>query len=98
MTLTATIKSLTAAEFVVTVAAIDGHTRPGRIVLARQVAMALVRKHTGLSLPRIGQMFGNRDHTTVLHALVRVPERCGADPGLVERIERVELGLGRISA
>jgi chromosomal replication initiator protein len=50
---------------------IDDLTGPGKtkaLALSRQIAMYLCRELTDLSLPRIGQMFGNRDHTTVMHA------------------------------
>jgi hypothetical protein len=43
-------------------------TRKREIVTARQEAMSLARKHTCLSLVKIGEMIGNKDHATVLHA------------------------------
>ena len=44
------------------------------ISLARQIAMYLTRELTDLSLPRIGECFGGRDHTTVLHACDKISE------------------------
>jgi hypothetical protein len=47
------------------------------VARARQIAMWVMRSETALSLPAIGRMFGDRDHTTVLHACRRIEElRC----------------------
>lgn len=43
--------------------------RERRLARARQVAMVLIRDMTDLSLPQIGRVLGNRDHTTVMHAI-----------------------------
>src|SRR5260370_20644206 len=45
-----------------------GTSRSRVLVTARQIAMYLCRELTDLSLPKIGQQFGGRDHTTVMHA------------------------------
>jgi chromosomal replication initiator protein len=45
-----------------------GTSRTRMLVTARQIAMYLCRELTDLSLPKIGQHFGGRDHTTVMHA------------------------------
>ncbi len=62
------IMNLTADYFGVSIDDLRGHSRSRVLVNARQVAMYLCRELTDLSLPRIGQAFGGRDHTTVMHA------------------------------
>jgi chromosomal replication initiator protein len=51
---------------------LSGSSRAQAIALARQVAMYICREQTNLSLPKIGQLFGNRDHTTVMYACKKV--------------------------
>ena len=62
------IMAQTAAYFGVTMDDLCGSSRSRVLVTARQIAMYLCRELTDLSLPKIGQAFGNRDHTTVMHA------------------------------
>jgi len=62
------IMELTCDYFGVSIDDLRGHSRSRVLVNARQVAMYLCRELTDLSLPRIGQAFGGRDHTTVMHA------------------------------
>ncbi|MCG2797694.1 MAG: chromosomal replication initiator protein DnaA [Cellulomonas sp.] len=58
----------TAAYFTLTIDDLCGQSRSRVLVTARQIAMYLCRELTDLSLPKIGQAFGGRDHTTVMHA------------------------------
>jgi chromosomal replication initiator protein len=58
----------TAQYFGVTMDDLTGGSRSRVLVTARQIAMYLCRELTDLSLPKIGQAFGGRDHTTVMHA------------------------------
>lgn len=62
------IINVTAEYFKLSVDDLSGSSRSQAIALARQIAMYLCREHTNLSLPKIGQLFGNRDHTTVMYA------------------------------
>ncbi|MFC7485522.1 chromosomal replication initiator protein DnaA [Knoellia sp. CPCC 206453] len=64
----ATIMAQTAAYFGLTLEDLQGQSRSRVLVTARQIAMYLCRELTDLSLPKIGQQFGGRDHTTVMHA------------------------------
>ena len=64
----ATIMAQTAAYFGLTIEDLQGTSRSRVLVTARQIAMYLCRELTELSLPKIGQHFGGRDHTTVMHA------------------------------
>jgi len=53
-----------------------GRRRTARIAGARMLAMALVREATNLSLVEVGQVFGDRDHGTVIHAVKTIASRC----------------------
>ena len=70
----ATIMAQTAAYFSLTVDDLCGTSRSRVLVNARQIAMYLCRELTELSLPKIGQTFGGRDHTTVMHADRKIRE------------------------
>ena len=62
------IMAQTAQFFDVTIDDLCGSSRSRVLVNARQISMYLCRELTELSLPKIGQQFGGRDHTTVMHA------------------------------
>jgi chromosomal replication initiator protein len=63
-----TIMGQTASYFGLSIEDLCGTSRSRVLVTARQIAMYLCRELTDLSLPKIGQQFGGRDHTTVMHA------------------------------
>jgi len=70
----ADIISITATFYQLSVDDLYGSSRSQTIALSRQVAMYLCREMTSLSLPKIGQLFGNRDHTTVMYANKKISE------------------------
>jgi chromosomal replication initiator protein len=70
----ATIMAQTADYFGLSLEDLTGTSRSRVLVTARQIAMYLCREMTDLSLPKIGQAFGGRDHTTVMHANRKVRE------------------------
>ncbi|MBE3597098.1 MAG: chromosomal replication initiator protein DnaA [Hydrogenibacillus sp.] len=68
---------------------LKGKKRSKEIVLPRQVAMYLTREMTELSLPKIGQEFGGRDHTTVLHAHEKITEQARSDAALQKALKEI---------
>ena len=64
----AIIMAVTAEYFQISMDDLTGQSRRRDLVAPRQIAMYLCRELTDLSLPKIGQSFGGRDHTTVMHA------------------------------
>ncbi|GAA2721091.1 hypothetical protein CAE01nite_01940 [Cellulomonas aerilata] len=65
----------TASYFGLTIDDLCGSSRSRVLVTARQIAMYLCRELTDMSLPKIGQAFGGRDHTTVMHANRKIREQ-----------------------
>ena len=68
----AIIMAVTAEYFSISLDDLCGTSRSRVLVTARQIAMYLCRELTDLSLPKIGQNFGGKDHTTVMHAVKKV--------------------------
>ena len=63
--------------------------RTRNIAYPRQIAMYLSRKLTDMSLPKIGEEFGGRDHTTVIHAYEKISENLKTDEGLQSMINDI---------
>jgi chromosomal replication initiator protein len=80
------IMASTAEYFGVSLDDLKGHSRSRVLVNARQVAMYLCRELTDLSLPRIGQAFGGRDHTTVMHADRKIRQQMAERRSLYNQI------------
>jgi chromosomal replication initiator protein len=76
-------------DFGISLAELKTKKRNKTIVLPRQVAMYLSRELTDLSLPEIGQFFGGKDHTTVLHSYNKIKEGLADNPSLQEKVERI---------
>ena len=80
------IMAATSEYFGVSLEDLRGHSRSRVLVNARQVAMYLCRELTDLSLPRIGQAFGGRDHTTVMHADRKIRQQMAERRSLYNQI------------
>ena len=71
------ILNITASTFGFSVEDLCGHSRRRPLVIARQIGMYLFRDLTGYSYPAIAKEFGGRDHTTVMHAVVKISKLMG---------------------
>ena len=72
---------------------IRGQSRSRDIVNARQIAMYLIRRMTGLSLDVIGKEFDGRDHTTVLHSLRKTEKQMQTDPAFAELVKSITTNI-----
>ena len=84
-----------AAYYKITPDDLYGQSRIAAIALARQIAMYICREQTNLSLPKIGQLFGNRDHTTVMYAQKKITEYMNERRYVYNQVTEI---IGRIKA
>ena len=84
------IQRVVSQHFGVTKQDLVSARRTRTIVRPRQIAMYLSKTLTPRSLPEIGRRFGNRDHTTVLHAVRKIEKMANAEPQVAEDIETLK--------
>ena len=87
------IKKRVAERFGISTHDLTSSRRHKQIVLPRQVAMYLAKCLTPASLPDIGKNFGNRDHTTVMHAVAKIENMKVSDPAFEEDVELLKQEL-----
>lgn len=68
---------------------LKGNSRRREISLARQVGMYLMRQHTDLSLPKIGEVFGGKDHTTVMYSCDKIAQLIKRDMNMSQTVRQV---------
>jgi chromosomal replication initiator protein len=83
------IQETVAAYYNIPLEEMKGRRRDKHIVFPRQVAMFLIREETASSLPAIGQAFGGKDHTTVLHAYEKILELSREDARLQSDLRKI---------
>ncbi|MEL6250248.1 MAG: chromosomal replication initiator protein DnaA, partial [Cyanobacteria bacterium J06627_15] len=81
--------SAVADTFGIAVDDIKGNSRRREISQARQVGMYLMRQHTDLSLPKIGEVFGGKDHTTVMYSCDKVTQKIKQDLSLSQTVRQI---------
>ncbi|MEM8807584.1 MAG: chromosomal replication initiator protein DnaA [Cyanobacteria bacterium P01_G01_bin.38] len=75
--------------FNVSIEDLKSNSRRREISLARQVGMYLMRQHTDLSLPKVGEVFGGKDHTTVMYSCDKINRLIKEDMTLAQTVRQV---------
>ena len=91
------IKKVVAEYYSVKLDDMTAKIRTREIATARQVAMYLARELTSSSLPKIGEEFGGRDHTTVLHAYEKIKSAINSDREIDEAVRSNMASLKKYS-
>ena len=84
------IKKIVCKKYNIKVADIESSKRTNNIAFPRQVAMYLIRELTDSSFPKIGEMFGGRDHTTVKYACGKIEDELEQDENFKEILESLK--------
>ncbi len=83
------ILQVVAEYFQVSLADLKGSSRRREISSARQIGMYLMRQHTNLSLPKIGEVFGGKDHTTVMYSCEKIAQQQEQNPELNQTLRQL---------
>jgi chromosomal replication initiator protein len=84
------IQKCVASHFNLRVSDLKAKKKTKQIVLARQIAIYLSRKLSKLSLVEIGERFGGKDHSTVLHAIKKIEHHIRTDQRILGNIEKIK--------
>jgi chromosomal replication initiator protein len=83
------IKQVVAEHYNIRLQDFEVRNRTRSVAFPRQLAMYLSREMTDASLPKIGEEFGGRDHTTVIHACDKIAEDMRHDPSFAATVEQI---------
>ncbi|MEM0980545.1 MAG: chromosomal replication initiator protein DnaA [Cyanobacteria bacterium P01_H01_bin.58] len=81
--------------FSISIEDLKGNSRRREISQARQIGMYLMRQHTDLSLPKIGEVFGGKDHTTVMYSCDKINKQIKKDTDLAQTVQRLSDRLSK---
>lgn len=87
------IKNTVCARYNINVQDMDSSKRTKNLAFPRQIAMYLCRELTDTSLPKIGENFGNRDHTTVMHACDKIATQIKTDDDLRKAVNELKSSI-----
>lgn len=85
----ASVLSIVAEAFKVSIEDLKSNSRRREISQARQIGMYLMRQHTDLSLPRIGEEFGGKDHTTVMYSCEKIAQLKETDGNFAQTLRQL---------
>ncbi len=74
-----------------------GQSRVREILMPRQIAMFMAKKYLRISFVRLGESFGNRDHTTVMHACDKIDGKLNEDAQLLREMRAIEKEVGIVN-
>ena len=89
------VQKLVASYYQIKIADMKSSRRMKHLAFPRQIAMYLCKKHIRSSYPEIGNKFGGKDHTTVIHAVRKIEGLIRKDPRLRDDIEFLEKSMRR---
>ncbi len=84
------IQSAVAKHFHLKINDFKSSSRARQVALPRQIAMYLIRKYTGIGLKDIGNYFGGKDHTTILHACNKIEKGLESETEIREAVESIQ--------
>lgn len=84
-----TVITAISETFKVSVEDLKSNSRRREISVARQIGMYLMRQHTDLSLPKVGEVFGGKDHTTVMYSCEKIAQLKESDPEMARTLRQL---------
>jgi chromosomal replication initiator protein len=84
-------------HFNVAIADLKGSSRRREVSTARQTGMYLMRQHTDLSLPKVGEEFGGKDHTTVMYSCEKISQLKENDPAMAQTLRQLSDRINQVS-